>query len=255
MIKQLLAAFGQPCFHAIAIVCTLSACTPALEKKQALFDVAAVKQIEFKIGSIKSSSLTSTLSRQDNTTRIAKNLSDWGYPIAIKDHPAASHTLTAEIGLIEHGQTPSGFSFSAGNSDPRAIDFQKADVIPISCELTSVARPEQTVYLHMDFVVGNSLSKPVQSAISADKLVDHVSTVCFNLLSELKWPQTSKIEPATGIKPGWMPEVRIETVASPVAEGKANAPGTSVIQAEEGRKQIVIHNQGSPVIFSFGHER
>lgn len=251
MIKPLLAAVGRPCCQAVAIICTLSACTPALEKKQAFFDVAAVKQIEFKIGSIESSSLTSTFSRPDNTTRIAKNLSDWGYPIAVKDHPAASHTLTAEIGLIEHGDTPSGFSFSVGNSDPRAIDFQKADVIPISCELTAIARPEQTRYLYMDFAVGNADT----SAISANKLVDHVSTVCFNLLSELKAPQTSKIEPDAGIKPGWMPEVRIETVSAPVAEGTASAPGTSVIQAEEGRKQIVIHNQGSPVVFSFGHDR
>jgi hypothetical protein len=32
--------------------------------------------------------------------------------------------------------TPIGFSFSSGSPDPRAGDFQKMDVIAITCQLT-----------------------------------------------------------------------------------------------------------------------
>ena len=107
----------------------------------------------------------------------------------------------------------------------------------------------------MDFAAGNLFDKQTVHSISADKLVDHISTVCFNLLSELDWPDKPQNQPASSLKPSWVPEVRIETVTSPVETGKAAVPGKTVTGNNEGRKQIVIQNQGSPVIFSFGHER
>jgi hypothetical protein len=176
-------------------------------------------------------------------TRVSKNLLDWGYPMGIQGNQAFSHVLTAEAGAIEHSETPIGFSFSSGNSDPRAIDFQKTDVIPISCELTSIAQPEQTVYLHMDFAAGRPLG--------ADKLADHIGTVCFNLLNELDWP-AKPTAPSSSIAPRWIPEVRIETVTAPE---KATAPGKTITSDSEDRKQIIIHNEGSPLILKFGHER
>jgi hypothetical protein len=247
MIKQIQAVVSMPCLKLAAIVCALTACAPGLEKKQAQLDTSSVKKIEFKIGAIKQSSLKTMLPQQVTVARITNNLADWGYPIGVNDNQAVSHTLTAEIGLIERGETPVGFSFSAGNSDPRAIDFQKMKVLPVSCELTSIAQPEQTSYLHMEFAAGDSNSE--------DKLVDHISTVCFNLLSELDWPDKMHNQPSSSIKPSWIPEVRIETLASPDVEEKADVPGKTVTNTREGRKQIVIHNQGTPVIFSFGHER
>ncbi len=255
MIKQILAVVRGPCFKSSAIICALTACAPSLEKQQAPFDTASVKLIEVKIGKIKPSLLTSTMPQQEMVSRVSGNLADWGYPVESKGNPAFSHTLTAEVGLIELSETPPGFSFSFGNSDPRAIDFQKADVLPISCELASIAHPEQTTHLHMDFAAGNSIAQPSGQAISADKLVDHISTVCFNLLSELDWPDKTQKQKPSSAKPGWIPEVRIETVTSPIEAGKAAAPGKTVTGNNEGRKQIVIQNQGSPVIFSFGHER
>jgi hypothetical protein len=247
MIKLIQAAASGPNLKSVAIVCALTACASGLEKKQAQLDTTSIKQIEFKIGTIKQASLQSTMPQHDMVARITKNLADWGYPLGAKDSQAFSHTLTAGIGLIEHSETPAGFSFSAGNSDPRAIDFQKTNVLPISCELTSIAQPGQTSYLHMDFAAGHSITK--------DKLVDHISTVCFNLLSELDWPDKTQNQPSSSIKPGWIPEVRIETVTSPTEGEKADVPVKTVTKTREGRKQIVIHNQGTPVIFSFGHER
>ena len=255
MIKQIKATAPGQFFKSAAIICALTACAPGLEKKQTPFDTASVKQIEFKLGKIQPSLLSSTMPQQEMVARVSGNLADWGYPIGSKGNEAFSHTLTAEIGSVELSTTPPGFSFSIGNSDPRAIDFQKADVLPISCELASIAHPEQTTYLHMDFAAGNLFDKQTVHSISADKLVDHISTVCFNLLSELDWPDKPQNQPASSLKPSWVPEVRIETVTSPVETGKAAVPGKTVTGNNEGRKQIVIQNQGSPVIFSFGHER
>ncbi|MCK9397120.1 MAG: hypothetical protein M0Q44_16210 [Methylobacter sp.] len=232
-------------FKAIAMAGLLTACAPGLEKKPTQIDTASVKRIEFRIGTVKQPSLKPVLAQQDAVARIGKNLAGWGYPVGTEDHQVFSHTLTAEVGLIEHSETPPGFSFSSGNSDPRAIDFQKANVLPISCELASIAQPAQSTYLNMDFVAGNATNEA--------QLVDHISTVCFNLLSELNWPDKSQNRPSSSNKPGWIPEVRIETVASPDEAGKADAPGKE--KEGEGRKQIIIHNQGSPVILKFGHER
>ncbi len=243
MIKIMPASASRQFFIAAAIVCASTACAPSLEKKPAPFLTSSVKHIEFKLGTIKQASLKSTLHQQDGVTRITSNLADWGYPIGDINNLVFSHSLTAEIGLIEHSNTPTGLSFSSGNSDPRAIDFQKANVLPISCELRSIAQPEQTTFLTMDFSAGSS--------ISDDKLIDHISTVCFNLLSELNWPDKAKNQPSSSIKPGWIPEVRIETVTTPAQAGKTDSSN----KASEERKQIIIHNQGSPVIFSFGHER
>ena len=247
MIKQTQAAARGLFFQSIVFACALTACAPGLEKKQAQFDTTAIKKIEFKIGTIQQASLKSTLPLQDMVARVSKNLAEWGYPVSVKKNQDYSHILTAEIGSIELGETPPGFSFSSGNSDPRAIDFQKMNVLPIGCELASITHPEQTIYLHMDFAADHTLSE--------DKLVDHISTVCFNLLSELNWADKTQNQPASSFKPAWIPEVRVETVTSPIEEQNADVPGKTVISTHEGRKQIVIQNQGSPLILKFGYDR
>jgi hypothetical protein len=260
MIKPLPAASRQ-LFKSAVIACALTACAAGLEKRQPRLDTALVEHIAFKIGVIRQPTLAAALSRPDIAHRIAGNLAGWSYPVSAHDSKAASHTLTAEIGAIEYGETPTGFSFSAGDSDPRALGFQKTDVLPISCELTFIAQPEQTRYLHMDFAAGSAFGKRAGRAVGTDQLVDHISTVCFNLLNELDWPDKAPAQPPSGAKPGWMPEVRIETVTGPVEEevereeANAKAPGKVITSTSEGRKQIIIHNQGSPVILRFGHER
>ncbi len=75
------------------------------------------------------------------------------------------------------------------------------------------------------------------------------------------------------IKPGWMPEIRIEIVneadsdplniettlsdensTSQVKNDSKKKSNLKIIK-DAPRKRIIIHNQGSPVIFQFGHER
>jgi hypothetical protein len=113
----------------------------------------------------------------------------------------------------------------------------------------------------------------------SELLVDDLSTVCFNLLSNLKIKtQTSEVSENV-TKPGWIPAIRVEEVEDDADEKieskveKASDTPTEEIQLNDEklnevssekkrtlgkkktRKRIIIHNQGSPVIFKFGHER
>ena len=65
MIKQIKTIVSDPSFKSAAIVCALTACVPGLEKKQALFDTASVKRIEFNIGKMNPSLLSTTMPQQE----------------------------------------------------------------------------------------------------------------------------------------------------------------------------------------------
>jgi hypothetical protein len=234
------------CVYIIAL-CGIIGCTPNVVKKQQAFDFSNIGRIELQLDGIDSSASSDEIGLQ-----VVKNLAEWGYPLGAKDSQPFSHTLKATVDKIVHGNTPTGFSFSSGNSDSRALDFQKADVLPIRCELVAIAHPEQSGELNMELMA----SQKDKQALASNKLADHISTVCLNLLRELKWPEPLKIDGLESNKPSWMPEIRIETKEVPAnpAADKVN------VEVEESadtdvRKQIIIHNQGSPVIFQFGHER
>jgi hypothetical protein len=128
----------------------------------------------------------------------------------------------------------------------------------------------------MDFMAERS----DKAYLAIDKLADHISTVCFNLLTEVKWPLKEKpaAQGRTIKSPSWIPEIRIEDkvttddptttsvtspttssgqdVKTPASEKIAKPEEPKVrIQRDEPRRQIIIHNQGSPVILEFGYER
>lgn len=211
-----------------------SACSPELVKSPSALVLDKVGRIELQI---ESKDLPAT--QEELGKQVSKNLSDWGYPIGAEPSQAISHILTATVDDIVHGSTPTGFSFSAGNSDPRAMDFQKANVLPIHCQLQSVAYPEQSNALDMGF------SASRQQATT--ELADHISTVCFNLLRAVNWPKPAQGKAPSSMKPAWIPEVQIENKPSKSLD--TPTPST------EPRQQIIINNQGSPVILHFGHER
>ncbi len=236
----------------------LSACASGPKKDDGVFDVSAIKLIQLNITTIDPQALATATAKQDMTEQARKNLAAWGYPIEIMTGKAYTHLLKVSVNPVEHSvSTPIGFSFSSGNSDPRAQDFQKTDVLPVSCELTSIVHPEQSRLISMSFTINGPpwLDQQNRYAISSSNLVDHISTVCFNLLNDLKWPKDpEKLSPQL-IKPGWIPEIRIETVDEPTDQTKAIKPDSDVSEPKEGRKQITVHNQGSPVTIKFGYER
>jgi hypothetical protein len=205
-----------------------------------------------------------------------------------------THSMWVSVGQIDRQSTPTGFSFGVGNSDPRSPDFQQAAVLPVTCRLESNTHAQQSARVTLRFVAEDVL-KTAASAQAGAKLgvwVNHIGTACFNLLSDLhiKRPRQAIRATLSGADTSaWIPEVRIEvrknplppqaatpsvpTVpdqparARPAAETpKSRAHGPSATrpvepalqtetQDDEGRKQIIIHNQGSPVILEFGYER
>lgn len=197
----------------------------------------------------------SSLSNQELNQKVTDNLTSWNYPIKLKD-TQASHRLLVTVGAITHSSPPSGFSFSAGDSDPRGLDFQKMDVLPIACRLTAISNPEQASELNMGFTAPQGGLQ----ALAIDTLTDHISTVCFNLLQEVAWPIKTASTPTVSHPPSWLPEIRIETKnVDSNGKGKAALEQDGVpkvtVQPSETRKEIIIHNHGSPIILHFGHER
>ena len=245
--------------------CLLAGCGTGQVKSTQALDLSKPGSIEIGIESTDDSLPINEIKQQ-----VGKNLMQWDYPISAVNNMPATHKLTALVGKAEYGSTPAGFSFSVGNSDPRALDFQKANVLPITCKLNPIDQPQQSAELNMGF----SDSEVTGFKINVKELTDHISTVCFNLLQEVNWPVAKSEGKQQSKASSWMPEIRIETEQeaplstspkSPVAEqaspaatpadpGAAPKPVTKEI-TKEGRKVYIIHNHGNPIIFKFGHER
>jgi hypothetical protein len=210
-------------------------------------DKTAIKSISLKIDSQALNDLgLGSLEVKTLQERVTQNLSEWRFPLLLTATESATHKLEVVIGKIENSSTPVGFSFSSGNSDPRSLGFQKADVLPIQCRLLSKQHPEQTAELSMSFDEKNK-------TVKLERLIDHISTVCFDLLDDLHFlaPPSTATGAETLKLPAWMPSVKVETVTVP----QPKVESTHVVPVEEERKQLIIQNQGSPLILKMGHDR
>ncbi|NOU12541.1 MAG: hypothetical protein HOO92_01050 [Methylococcaceae bacterium] len=240
-------------FALLGFVTTLALPVLASEKPTVTVDKTSITQIKFELADEHLDQFGFPLPLQQILERVSKNLSEWHYPVSVSGL-AYSHSLKATLGAIANQATPVGFSFTSGNSDPRASGFQKADVLPISCQLISTDGSTVFAEHHTTFSV-HELSSDSSQNKRVDKLVDHLSTACFTLLDDLKLPVAAdKKSESTSFKPGWMPEVRVEVREVPAkVDAHGVAPPDAV--ADEPKKEIIIHNQGTPMIFQFGHER
>ncbi|MDT4329854.1 hypothetical protein ACQE3D_04540 [Methylomonas sp. MS20] len=183
--------------------------------------------------------------------RVRDNLAEWEFPLPVQG--PFSHSLQAKLGKVAHRETPVGFSFSSGNSDPRATDFQKADVLPITCILRDAGNQAVLIERESTFSA-HAFGKDVAQSYVTDKLVDQISTACLDVLEHAPLPKTEGRVKTALFKPKWMPDVRVE-----VREGQGTVDANGVAQpaavGDEPKKEVIIHNQGNPVIFTFGHER
>ena len=240
-----------------ALLLFLCAASVAQAKPQAL-DTRSITDIEVRIADDHLDQFGFPLPLQAMLGRIVNNLAQWRFPVRVAGGKLYSHTLILHIGEIKNDATPVGFSFSSGNSDPRAAGFQKAEVMSVGCRLTANGKPRQDVERAMSFSA-NGLIRDLKNhgyqAKIIDQLIDNMSTVCFDLLDGLNWVKTEQQAMPLSIKPIWMPQVKIETIPAPVPAGKVKTAVHSEIDNTEERKQIIIHNQGSPLILKFGHER
>lgn len=221
-----------------------------------LIDTAAVTDIEVRMADDHLDQFGFTLPLPKMLEGVANNLAQWHFPVHVAGGKSYTHTLEIQIGLIKNDSTPVGFSFSSGNSDPRATEFQKADVIPVSCRLVAKENSKQNAELAMNLSAkGMQPGHATQEKIIAG-LIDAATTVCFNLLDDLKLLKPEQSALPVVIKPTWMPQVKIETVTEPVPVTEAGKmPVHSEINNTEERKQIIIHNLGSPLTLKLGHER
>ncbi len=234
-------------------------------------EINTVTSINFSVDSNHLDQLKIPLTALQLSERVISNLSEWHYPLK-QAAPNASHALVASLGDISHESTPVGFSFTRGNSDPRSAEFQKADVLPITCTLTTKDSSQSPITHKMTFST-EAFFSGYSTAHIADKLVDQITTTCFTLLEGLKHPLIDKTEQTTTFKPTWMPSIQVvvkpvtQTVAKPIkAESTSKIiPASSDISltntettedsTTEVDKELIINNQGSPLTLHLGHER
>lgn len=221
-------------------------------------DKASVRNIEVRLDDDNLDQFGISLPKSSIIAQIVKNLAGANFPVHKSAEKAFSHTLNAHLSRIEHQDTPSGFSFTMGNSDSRAEDFQKADVITVECALIVNKNPQETAKQTMEFSA-NSLKKLKDVNKIAATLADHVSAACYNLLEDLALDESGApaAEGRSIKKPRWMPDIRIEVINEEPTPAKNNA-GANVekpANTEEPHKKMIIHNEGTPVILKFGYER
>jgi hypothetical protein len=227
--------------------------TPAFAVGASHIDKSTITAIEFNLAADNLEQFTVNLSRPQIVEQVSKNLAEWQYPVKLIDSHY-SHKLEARLDKIVHQETPVGFSFSSGNADPRATDFQKTDVLPISCRLSKIGSADSPVEHKMTFSAHALFNDSSQTKIT-EKLVDQISTTCFNLLNDLKIPTLDKKPDTTSFKPTWMPAVQVvvEQVPGTVNAKKLDANNSETNNVSD--KQLIINNQGSPLTLHLGHER
>lgn len=184
--------------------------------------------------------------------KVSANLTEWEFPIQATG--PYSHQLKARLGLISRQKTPVGFSFTTGNSDPRAGDFQKADVLPITCSLSDSDNHAIIIERESTFSAHAFDNDKLPDQISK-KLIDQISTACLDVLESAPQPKTTGRVKTELFKPKWMPDVRVEVREIPAAPPGSARSGQPAAVGDEPKKEIIIHNQGTPVIFEFGFER
>lgn len=234
----------------LAAILTITA-SPCLEADP--IDPSSISAIDLQVSDVNMQQFGQTFSAAELRDQVLSKLSEWPFPLKSINN-AYSHSLTASLGQVSNQSTPVGFSFSAGNSDPRAVNFQKADVLEVNCNLQSKTHPQQSKQQTSTFSV-HSFSADSSKAKLQDKLSDQISTACFSLLDDLHLARkiSNGVE-SHEFKPSWMPEVRIEVKETPAIKTDPLTTTTESVN-EDARKEIIIHNQGTPLILNLGHER
>lgn len=215
-----------------------------------------ITSIQFTLDDTNFSNLNFDVPIQKVTAQVSDNLTQWQYPVSTSNHQP-SHMLTVIVGKISNQSTPTGISFSSGNSDPRSVDFQKADVLPISCQLKKTANNLVEFENKMTFSA-YQISDDITKEKSLEKLIDQISTTCLNLLDENKVPKINKnIDEKVAFKPMWMPDIQVEVKQkNNINIHTENTQSTTLESGnEESEKELIIHNQGSLLTIHFGPDR
>jgi len=212
-----------------------------------------ITEIKFDLADDNLAQFGFSLSKQQIAEKVSKNLAEQQFPITLTDKQS-SHSLKAKLDKIDFQKPPVGFSFNTGNADPRSIDFQKTEVLPISCQLSKTGSNIVLMERTMTFSTQSFLGHSNQSQLS-EKLIDQISTACFNLLDELKLPSPEKKTNITLSKPNWMPSVQVVVKSIPVTVNSVPAINSHSQATDSDDKEIIINNQGSPLTLHMGVDR
>jgi hypothetical protein len=146
---------------------------------------------------------------------------------------AYGHLLAATVHPVRTGSTPAGFSMSFGDSDPRAQNFQRAEVVPISCALVNTRSAREEANLRED--------KP---ANGVDPLAGDIRAICTRLLVELgvtrkvaKSEPSGPIDPAPAVRVEIVPAEETETVATPAPDIAQDKRQDSSLESENASPQ------------------
>ena len=204
------------------LLLTLGACAIDGKPKAHLSNPERVTDIRLTISPENLADISAADQRGQLAEEISRDLSSLGYtvkPLKPQDE-AFTHTLEGKVGKLEKKSTPPGLSLDFGNSDPRALDFQKAEVVPVACVLRAHNKAEDPVKLAGEFSLPADLDdvtgtqrKPVPLSF----YVDRIATVCLNLLSELNISKTAPVQANTP----WKPAVDIEIRDKPPTSANA----------------------------------
>ncbi|MDQ3565189.1 MAG: hypothetical protein M3436_13965 [Pseudomonadota bacterium] len=137
---------------------------------------------------------------------------------------AYGHLLAATVHPLRTGSTPAGFSMSFGDSDPRAQNFQRVELIPISCALVNTRSAREEASLREDKPAPGRDDRWVPQeagpAKGVEALAGDIRAVCDKLLAELGVARkVAKSEPSSPADP--VPAVRVE-----IAPAEENTPET-----------------------------
>jgi hypothetical protein len=236
----------------------VTGCATLNDQKPPEFDPGQIKAMTFRFHG-NNGLFGNALETTEIVDRVINNLAEWGYPFTGAESNEYSHDLVLNINSIIHGSTPVGFSFTSGNSDPRALDFQKADVLPLTCTLMPKGQTELRAELTLEVLAKDYSQHQKDDTKLIDSLINDASTACFNLLRSLSVKTVSEESPGQSLTPSWIPEIQVEydiDKEMELSSGDNKTPADNkTVTKPSPRKRIVIHNQGNPVIFKFGHER
>ena len=136
---------------------------------------------------------------------------------------AYGHLLAATVYPLRTGSTPAGFSMSFGDSDPRAQNFQRVELIPISCALVNARSAREEASLREDKPAPGRddrwIPQEAGAAKGVEALAGDIRAVCDTLLAEIgvarKVAKSEPIDPAPAVRVELAPAEETETVATP----------------------------------------
>lgn len=150
-----------------------------------------------------------------------------------------AYLLHVTVNPIRNKKTPIGLSLSLGNSDPRAREFQKADVMPVHCALLNLDDFREEGSLIQDKSAPTQVGEsPLDKEGYAQIYSDKIYSVCQALLAKLGTPRKSTDYAYSGSR------IRVET--SYISDEPQQTPVPRDIRSgESGAKVTATSNESA----------